>query len=913
MASCDNGILHKDSLMSEINSLFAPPTAESYGKKGLSGIPSARRIRKGTENSSGESSSGTGDQTMSGLSNISSSYSAHFTGRDDPFWRKPRANCHEFCDSCGCIEGERLVCDRCPASFHLECLDPPLEPDEAPIGVWFCHKCSMTLKDEEDQASTSSSQSTAVTETGSVRSGRPISRSSVRRPDSTQSLNLLAGAALTQVQQLQQPSKRSACISRALTNERTLTGRSSRSAAWGESAYVADTEESELRALWSVIKYAQYQNPKEFDLPKDLLPGIKLPGSYKTLAERKTKSIIDLENGIIPRPVRRCFVCSRTCMLAPLLPCDYCSSCFHLECLDPPLPHFPPRSDRWMCPNHVEHIAERYLVRSIRLTERMQIWSDLAKVSKSSETPTHSQPTANDTLVKVKDEEKDTSEQSTLDTSCSEEVTVVERPVGVDRPRTPPLEPVPPYELFYGPDEEAAILADLMRKVQRGRAEQASLITSLIGTTETLAGEQRELTTGLPNRSLWRLTRTKAVHPRVLPSDENSMRVVVPPAVKAMYARGVKRVPRPSEAKPDVVAQPPSPRGDDSALFVRGLLEFYLKSASPPCREENPKEPVADEAKLSTPDGSVYPQNEPSKSQLTTDISQPWLTIENCVKKLAEIGSCLQDLPADKRDFVDLPLIISLVEQRIRQISGRTVDATLPNSLGLVSPLSKSPLWKLRARAVFTPCGGTHGPVVRMHYRQLTVGTSPDCHLLLNDHRLNDSTKSCRFVSPHHATIFYDEWTHHFELINYSEFGSRVDGVTYSNDVEPRWSEMSKTSSAIDRVREFSRAERTTGEFPRVFHHEGSRPKRPRMHGRRSEGYGHAYDCCECTSLDTGFAGTSPQKDLTETCMSGWEGSAIVRHGSLIQFGCYKFVMSLVDIAPTDRTNPPPELPATVA
>ncbi|TGZ65344.1 hypothetical protein CRM22_005897 [Opisthorchis felineus] len=885
---------------------------------------------------------------MSGLSNISSSYSAHFTGRDDPFWRKPRANCHEFCDSCGCIEGERLVCDRCPASFHLECLDPPLEPDEAPIGVWFCHKCSMTLKDEEDQASTSSSQSTAVTETGSVRSGRPISRSSVRRPDSTQSLNLLAGAALTQVQQLQQPSKRSACISRALTNERTLTGRSSRSAAWGESAYVADTEESELRALWSVIKYAQYQNPKEFDLPKDLLPGIKLPGSYKTLAERKTKSIIDLENGIIPRPVRRCFVCSRTCMLAPLLPCDYCSSCFHLECLDPPLPHFPPRSDRWMCPNHVEHIAERYLVRSIRLTERMQIWSDLAKVSKSSETPTHSQPTANDTLVKVKDEEKDTSEQSTLDTSCSEEVTVVERPVGVDRPRTPPLEPVPPYELFYGPDEEAAILADLMRKVQRGRAEQASLITSLIGTTETLAGEQRELTTGLPNRSLWRLTRTKAVHPRVLPSDENSMRVVVPPAVKAMYARGVKRVPRPSEAKPDVVAQPPSPRGDDSALFVRGLLEFYLKSASPPCREENPKEPVADEAKLSTPDGSVYPQNEPSKSQLTTDISQPWLTIENCVKKLAEIGSCLQvlksdqklvsgltmsycassndnttsccllvhhnsDLPADKRDFVDLPLIISLVEQRIRQISGRTVDATLPNSLGLVSPLSKSPLWKLRARAVFTPCGGTHGPVVRMHYRQLTVGTSPDCHLLLNDHRLNDSTKSCRFVSPHHATIFYDEWTHHFELINYSEFGSRVDGVTYSNDVEPRWSEMSKTSSAIDRVREFSRAERTTGEFPRVFHHEGSRPKRPRMHGRRSEGYGHAYDCCECTSLDTGFAGTSPQKDLTETCMSGWEGSAIVRHGSLIQFGCYKFVMSLVDIAPTDRTNPPPELPATVA
>lgn len=57
-------------------------------------------------------------------------------------------------------------------------------------------------------------------------------------------------------------------------------GRSSRSAAWGESAYVADAEESELRALWNVIKHAQYRNPKEFDLPKDLIPGVKLPGEW---------------------------------------------------------------------------------------------------------------------------------------------------------------------------------------------------------------------------------------------------------------------------------------------------------------------------------------------------------------------------------------------------------------------------------------------------------------------------------------------------------------------------------------------------------------------------------------------------------------------------------------------------------
>ncbi|VDQ14613.1 unnamed protein product [Trichobilharzia regenti] len=62
-----------------------------------------------------------------------------------------------------------------------------------------------------------------------------------------------------------------------------------------------------------------------------------------------------------------------------MLPCDYCNACFHLECLNPPLSHFPPRSDRWMCPNHTEHTTERYLARSISLTERMKLWTKLYK------------------------------------------------------------------------------------------------------------------------------------------------------------------------------------------------------------------------------------------------------------------------------------------------------------------------------------------------------------------------------------------------------------------------------------------------------------------------------------------------------------------------------------------------------
>lgn len=68
----------------------------------------------------------------------------------------------------------------------------------------------------------------------------------------------------------------------------------------------------------------------------------------------------------------------RTCFHAPLLPCDYCTACFHLECLDPPLAQFPPRSDRWMCPIHAEHTIDKCLVRSIRLSERIRAWNQLA-------------------------------------------------------------------------------------------------------------------------------------------------------------------------------------------------------------------------------------------------------------------------------------------------------------------------------------------------------------------------------------------------------------------------------------------------------------------------------------------------------------------------------------------------------
>lgn len=62
-------------------------------------------------------------------------------------------------------------------------------------------------------------------------------------------------------------------------------------------------------------------------------------------------------------PVFNWFVCMpshRSCRLAPLIQCDYCPLLFHMDCLDPPLTALP--AGKWMCPNHVEHLAVSGLV-----------------------------------------------------------------------------------------------------------------------------------------------------------------------------------------------------------------------------------------------------------------------------------------------------------------------------------------------------------------------------------------------------------------------------------------------------------------------------------------------------------------------------------------------------------------------
>lgn len=101
---------------------------------------------------------------------------------------------------------------------------------------------------------------------------------------------------------------------------------------------------------------------------------------------------------------------------------------------------------------------------------------------------------------------------------------------------------------------------------------------------------------------------------------------------------------------------------------------------------------------------------------------------------------------------------------------------------------------KIRARAVLTPLGDIlednrwfsnvelHN-LFFMRYRSLNIGygdsnAGVDVNLSLIGY--------CRRISSKHATIFYDDFTKTYELINYSEHGTEVNGQLYSCDFTER-------------------------------------------------------------------------------------------------------------------------------
>lgn len=139
--------------------------------------------------------------------------------------------------------------------------------------------------------------------------------------------------------------------------------------------------------------------------------------------------------------------------------------------------------------------------------------------------------------------------------------------------------------------------------------------------------------------------------------------------------------------------------------------------------------------------------------------------------------------------------------------------------------------------------------------------------------------------------VFLLQYTRRFELINYSSYGTYVNNILYSNDLTERNHAASadkkppnvetQVREIIDKKRKVSRGGGGNNNSSNSNHH-----RRNSFEGKMT-----AIDCmnnqmeCSCS--------TNNLEDLR----GGWEGSAILSHGSLLRFGCVSFVFSIVDCA----------------
>ncbi|CAB3256774.1 unnamed protein product [Arctia plantaginis] len=250
-----------------------------------------------------------------------------------PYYKRPgKGHNHDSCDACG-EGGDLICCDRCPASFHLGCYDPPLDENDIPAGLWLCKECLGSDENKPSSSRSSRAQSPADSKSDTEKKTRSLRNN---RSNSTK--------------------KRSKDEEDEIKKEPE-----------------EKEKEKELSPMEILVKAAKIMNPRQFELPREMRIPCLFPGTDKEHGKNGNGSLVTVDAwGCVPLPAKACYVCQGTCKLAPLLQCDYCPLLFHQDCLDPPLTALP--TGRWMCPNHVEQYIDWKLVNSISATERVALW-----------------------------------------------------------------------------------------------------------------------------------------------------------------------------------------------------------------------------------------------------------------------------------------------------------------------------------------------------------------------------------------------------------------------------------------------------------------------------------------------------------------------------------------------------------
>lgn len=900
---------------------------------------------------------------------------------------------HDCCDSCK-EGGDLLCCDRCSAAFHLQCHDPPLDEDDVPTGQWLCHKCLYR------PSAFANSHDSQDEETASNCSSRSRHSELTKYRPSTSSLTANSGAGV-------KPVTSSTPVPRSFHTEHDDN--------LADLEFTADEIMAGSRNPLLLLSAAARQlNPRQFDLPKDVTCPISFPGSSKfgkrktgTVARAAKKSVLlEMENGLVSLPAKLCFVCGRSCRAGLLLQCDYCPLLFHWDCLNPPLTALP--SGRWMCPNHVEHALDERLLTSVRLSERILLWSkfcgsidphtikvDFLKKVHRTNPPFQMKcrPVSRHRPLKVPSAVKQMYSVTTERAACSAAETV-----RAACSRT------------AGDVATAAVTSDgeLMNTASHNDVSPAaSSSTSTASDASSVEQNQRQWLQSIAHlnaeisKFLSAAATTATSNSTVLPSPAKPMASVMPqvhsnsvtsmmtePASKSQVPAAMetetdesenaalvemlqddsepcnieRRSPGPCDIQHHIPGLcniecssrgpcdsdvcdsehcSPGPRDADmrdSAPGNTGACEIDChdsESSNTECRvtchsqeqsdadmcDVEPSRPTAESVSDVRCDPSdccnvnaLWNNDSDNLRSAGCCHSNEDVTSARCSDyEAASVLSEMQQLaaaatsPAPSTNFTVVGMAAAAVSPSpgtsLNVVSTTSYSETSsvdcepvvpPSTLSLVSASvfsnvstqAVSGAAEPRVRAVLLPLMSDAKPVA-MYQKCLTLGTGPDADVCLSD------IGRCQRTSSKHAVIFYDQWSHQFELLNYSEFGSMVDDVRYACDVSvvsrsassTRLSRQrpSSTNSGIDELRQLMASHASSTQDKNDERNISLSAMKP------------VSDTAVCACVKAAAAGGDGAGSAAGGG-GGWEGSACLHHGSMIRLGCLQFSFHMTDL-----------------
>uniref|UniRef100_A0A1Q3F1W2 PHD finger protein 12 n=1 Tax=Culex tarsalis TaxID=7177 RepID=A0A1Q3F1W2_CULTA len=798
-----------------------------------------------------------------------------------PYYRKPgRGHNNDTCDACG-EGGDLICCDRCPSSFHLGCHDPPLSEQDIPNGLWICHTCKMTDQGSatlETRAETSVAESSQITKIKKMRN-----RSNSRKNSATS----------------------------AGTEKGTIDERVEKEL----------EDVSNLSPLEQLIRAARILNPRQFELPREINSHFPFPGTEKQDSGQKNgngkrgprgRKVYELDGyGLVPLPAKTCHTCGKSCRRAPLIACDYCDLFFHQDCLDPPLTALP--TSMWMCPNHVEQFIDWKLVNSVSATERMKLWNHFnANIDQDT--------VKNEFFRKVH--------------RRNPPFRVKHRLRVRDRIEIPPM-----IEYHYqNPPDLLPSLRELLRAKRFNRIAETA--KPVYDNTQILAMIDTELKaiSGADEK----LDQTEAGDESV---DESTKEAE--PASEDVQGSKCKSSPRGKKHK----ASPKKASAAKAADAVEEEVAPASKDADTTEEVVEPKKPKIEVVEEVSKDGAELEKiNEELKSyddslikmlayqRLQQILAQRNETSANVPEKVIietikseepvkaiplpsqlltkdDIERIAREFTSPKRDYGLLADISQSHPPSIPPPSPLKVEQPKPNDdddpraavekvQNKVVQLTKSLEMgqtnnnTIRVRAVLTPvdvnlpgCSWFDAPdlsrSVYMRYRSFSVGSGQGNDLQLSQYG------SCQFTSEKHATIFYDEVTKMFELLNYSEHGSTVNGQLFSCDfTKPATDGAGTTEAAV-----------VSGKKTRKDDQDDGKDKKLDKAKLRKEIMDKIDLSRNCTRESHDYLTTVSMTNVTKPecgCVaapkvSGWEGTAILYQGSFLKFGCLSFLFTITD------------------